>query len=113
MIDNSSSSELASYPISIEANIKMGSPIKEIRSLTHSVSAVTLNYNNDVGLKVVIQIILSIIAFQLLFVKPFCSYVRFEETSLDRDLVVFIKVADPNKPRLILEVYNLKKALNK
>ncbi|EFX83005.1 hypothetical protein DAPPUDRAFT_302138 [Daphnia pulex] len=72
----------SNYQVDFNATVQMASAITEIRSPTHKI-AVTRDVVN----------------------KPQYGTLRFDNvvTSMDRDLVVYIQVAEPNQPRLICE----------
>ncbi|XP_046436816.1 von Willebrand factor A domain-containing protein 5A-like [Daphnia pulex] len=70
------------YRVDFNATVRMGSAIKEIRSPTHKIAVSHDSVN-----------------------KPMDGTLKLDDvvTSMDRDLVVYIKVAEPNQPRLIHE----------
>ena len=84
----------------------MDSHITKIRSPTHNITIMALDVIWPFFCCFLKNFVIKIDVTGLLFLQASRGSVRLEEeiTSLDRDLVLYVQVEEPNRPRLIFEV---------
>lgn len=96
------------YRVELNATVQTASAIQEIRSPTHKITV-----NDDAAANVIDQYLISNELYTsnntsefTWFIKPKRKTLRLQdhETSMDRDLVIYIKIVDAHQPRLIYEV---------